>query len=223
MKTLQQEVENRSITGKKVKSLRRAGITPANIFGAGIESHSIQADTVTLLKTLVKAGGTQLITLKNPSDKDRKVLIKGIHVDPLTDKLLHVDFHQVSLKDKVKVAVPLVFEGEAPASRKKDLVLLENLNSIDVECLPTEIPENIVVDISGLAEAGDRLLVSDLPIDEKITVFTHEDELVASVSQAKVVEEVEKKVEEGVEAEVAAEGDAGKPAAGVAPAKESGE
>ena len=200
METLTQEIENRSMTGKKVKALRRAGITPANIFGHGIESHSIQANTVTLEKTLARAGGTHLITLKNPSDKDRQVLVTGIRKDPITGKLLHVDFHQVSLKDKVKVAVPLVFEGETKASRRNDLVVLENLNSIEVECLPTEIPENITIDISELAEAGDRLLVSDLILDEKITVLTNPDDMLIAVSQARA--EVEEVVEEAAEAEV---------------------
>ena len=93
----------------------------------------------------MKAGKTQLVTLKNPADSDRKVLIKKIQRDPLSRRLLHVDFHQVSLTDKVKIAVPLVFEGEARASRRSELVVLENLNAVDVECLPTEIPENITM------------------------------------------------------------------------------
>ncbi len=200
MEAIIQEIENRTITGKKVKSLRREGITPANIYGHGIESHSIQAETATLKKTIAHAGGTQLITLKNPAEEDRQVLIKRAQKDPLTGELLHVDFHQVSLKDKVKVAVPLIFKGETRASRRNDLVVLENLNSIEVECLPTEIPENITIDISELAEAGDRLLVSDLILDEEITVLTNPDDMLISVSQARA--EVEEGEEEAAEAEV---------------------
>ena len=209
MATIEQEIQDRAVTGKKVKTLRRAGVTPANIFGAGMESHAVQVETAVLEKTLMKAGKTQLITLKNPADKDRQVLIKKIQRDPVSRKLLHVDFHQVSLKDKVKIAVPLVFEGEARASRRSDLLVLENLNSVEVECLPTEIPESITIDISELTEAGDRLSVSDLVVEEQITILNDPDDILISVSHAKAeeefVEEAEGEVAEGEAAEAAPE------------------
>jgi len=202
MANISQQIEPRTIKGKKVKRLRREGVTPANIFGAGLESESVQADTISLEKTLKRAGHTQLITLQSASGGDRSVLVKDIQRDPLTGQLLHVDFHQVKLTDKVRVSIPLVFEGEAPASRRKDLLLLENANSIDVECLPTEIPERITIDISGLAEAGDRILAGDVPLDEKMTLLTDPEEFLVSVSQARVEEEIEVIEEEAEAAEV---------------------
>ncbi|MFO8101689.1 MAG: 50S ribosomal protein L25 [Dehalococcoidia bacterium] len=212
METIIQEIEDRAVRGKKVKALRRAGITPANIYGHGIESRAVQANTDALEKTLAKAGYTQLITLKNPADKDRRVLLKDLQRDILSSQLLHVDFHQVKLTDKVKVSIPIIFEGEAKASRRNDLNVLEYLNSIDVECLPTEIPENITVNISELAEAGDRLLVSDLTLDDRISVSTHQDDILIAVSQAKMeaeVEEIEEvEAEEAVEEEAVAETEA---------------
>lgn len=210
MAIIEQEIQDRTIIGRKAKALRRLGITPANIYGAGIESRAIQAETSLLEKTLTKAGKTQLVTLKNPDDQDRQVLIKKIQRDPVSRKLIHVDFHQVSLKDKVKIAVPLVFEGEARASRRSDLVVLENLTSIEVECLPTEIPEHISVDISELADAGDRLTAGDLTVEEKITILNDPEDILISVSHAKAEEEfVEEAEGEGIpeEAETpAAEG-----------------
>lgn len=202
METIVQEVKDRTIVGRRVRALRKMGVTPANIFGPGLESRSIQAETADLEKTLSQAGGTHLITLKNPSDEDRKVLVKGIQRDTITGKLLHVDFHQVSLKDKVRVSVPLVFEGEAPATRRKELVFLENLSSIEVECLPTEIPGNISVDVSGMAEAGDSITVGQLSVDSRVTIISSPDDTVARVSLAKVTE-IEEEVEEEVEAEEA--------------------
>ncbi len=219
METITLEIKDRTITGKKVKILRRDGMIPANIYGPGIESHSIQTYTADMEKTLLRAGGTQLVTLKNPSDNERKVLIKRAQRDPLSGRLLHVDFHQVSLKDKIKVSVPLAFEGESRATRRNDLILLENLNAIEVECLPTEIPEKLIIDISGLEEAGDRLLASDLVIDANIVMLTNPEDILISVSQAKA-EEVEEAVE-GEDAEgVAAEASKSEAASAAEPASE---
>ncbi len=203
------EAEKRTRMGKKVKALRREGITPANIFGHNVNSLAIQVNTLEAEKILAKAGATQMIMIKGPSfKKSRRVLTKGVARDPLNGKLIHIDFHQVSLKDKVKVEVPLIFEGEAPASRSKDLVVLENLRSVEVECLPTDIPANIAIDISNLEEAGDSILVSDLDLDANVTVLTNAEDVLIKVDVAKVAveaEEVEEEIEGKEEEEAAAE------------------
>ncbi|MFA4917119.1 MAG: 50S ribosomal protein L25 [Syntrophales bacterium] len=192
--------DKRVIIGKKVKALRREGITPGNIFGHSTASVAIQADTAAMEKVLATAGTTQMIMVKGPSfKKSRRVLTKGVQRNPVTGKLVHVDFHQIGLKDTVKVMVPLVFVGDSPVTRRNDLLLLENLHSVDVECLPGNIPEKLEVDISSLEEAGDSILVSDLVPTEGVSVLTSPEEALIRVSVAKVVREV---VEEG---EVAAE------------------
>jgi len=202
METITLKVANREVLGKEVKALRREGITPANIFGHGIESQAVQTDTVEAQKVLAKAGTTHLISLRLPAKKEsHRVLVKKVQRDIITGKLLHIDFYQVRMKDKVRVAVPLIFQGESPASDRKDLMLLESLSSLEVECLPDDIPESIPVDLSELAEAGDHLLVSDLTLSDGITVLTHPEEVLARVSHARVAE-VEEVVEEEVEEEV---------------------
>ena len=201
MEILVLEVEDRTTLGKKVKALRREGITPANVFGHGIESQAIKVDAVEMGKILAKAGATHMIALNDVSSKgERRVLIKGVQRDPITGKLLHVDFYQVRMKDKVKVEVPLVFQGESPASGRKDLVLLENLRSVEVECLPSDIPESIAVDLSKLAQAGDHLVVRDLTLNDNITVLTSSEEMIARVIRTKAAEVAEV-------AEVAGEGE----------------
>ncbi len=186
METIVQEVETRTRMGKKTKALRREGITPANIYGSGIESVSIQASTSDLEKMLKEAGGTRVITLQNSSfEEGRTVLVKGVTRDIIKGKLLHVDFYNISLKDKVKVEVPIGFEGEAPATSSKDMVMLEGISSVEVECLPTDIPDRIMVDISGLSDAGDLILVSDITLDNKVTMLTNPDDVIARVEQAK--------------------------------------
>lgn len=217
------EAEKRTRMGKKVKALRREGITPANIFGHNVSSLAIQVNTLEAEKILAKAGATQMIMIKGPSfKKSRRVLTKGVARDPLNGKLIHIDFHQVSLKDKVKVEVPLIFEGEAPASRRKDLVVLENIRSVEVECLPTDIPANIVVDVTKLEEAGNLILVSDLGVGENVAMLTHADDVVVRVDVAKVAEVVEEAVEGEEEEEAAAE-EAPQAEAAEAPAGETTE
>ena len=205
------EAEKRMKVGKKVKALRREGITPANIFGNKAASVAIQIDTVEVEKVLAKAGATHMIMIKGPSfKKSRRVLTKGVQRDPLSGKLLHIDFHQVSMKDKVKVVVPLVFVGDSPVTRRKDLLLLENLSSVELECLPGAIPENLEVDVTKLEEAGDSILVGDLVLAEGVVVLTNAEDAMVRISVAKVMEEAAEAVEveegeEGAEAPVAEE------------------
>ncbi|MDY6911732.1 MAG: 50S ribosomal protein L25 [Chloroflexota bacterium] len=207
--TLVQEIENRTAMGKKVKALRRVGMIPANIFGRGTESKAIQLNTHEAESILVKAGGTQMITLKNPStQEDCMVLVKGVQRDPISGKLFHVDFYRVRMEDKIKVEVPLIFGDDAPASQRKDLVLLENMYSVEVECMPVDIPENISVDMSKLAEAGDHVLVGDLSISEKLTILTNPDDVIARVSVVKQVAEEEEDEGEVTEAGAESSGEA---------------
>lgn len=148
-----------------------------------------------------------MITMKIPSYKrDRRVLVKNVQRNSITGRLLHVDFYQISMTEKLKVVVPIIFDGVAPASSRNDFVVLENLTSVEVECLPADIPENIHVDITGLAEAGDHILVSDLIVDEKVTLLTSSDDIIASVSLAKIAAELEEMEEEVVAEEAEVEG-----------------
>jgi len=211
METITLKIENREVLGKGVKALRREGIIPANIFGHGIESRAVQANMVEAQKVLSKAGTTHLISLEFPSNKKdlSRVLVKKVQRDIITGNLLHINFYQVIMRDKVRVEVPLIFRGESPASQRKELMLLENLRLLEVECLPDDIPESIAVDLSGLAEAGDHLLVSDLTLDDGITVLTHLEEVIARVGHARKVE-VEQVMEE-VEEAVAVKPEEGSP------------
>ena len=186
METIVLEVEQRKALGKKVKALRRNGMTLANMFGHGLESRAVEVDTFEMETVLAKAGATHVITLKDRSSRSNfRALVKGVQRDPLNGKLLHVDFHQVSMTEKVKVEVPLAFQGESPISGRKDLLLLENLRSVEIECLPEYIPSSISVDLSKLGRAGDHILVADLELNDRVTVLTHPEEVIARVGVAK--------------------------------------
>lgn len=224
METLQQQVDTRTVLGKKVRALRRAGITPANVYGSKVDSVAIQIDTADMEKLLSIAGKTRMITMKIPSSKrDRRVLVKNVQRNSITGRLLHVDFYQISMTEKLKVVVPIIFDGVAPASSRSDFVVLENLTSVEVECLPADIPENIHVDITGLAEAGDHILVSDLIVGEKVTLLTSSDDIIASVSLAKIAAELEEMEEEVVAEEAEVEEAAAEAEAEAEPEAESQE
>jgi len=132
--------ENREILGKKVKQLRRQGITPAHLFGHNVEPLPLQCDTIELKKTLAFTGTTGLISLKvGKSRKKRNVMVREIQREPRTDELLHVDFHEVSMEEKIRVDVPIIAVGEAPALKLKENFLAHDLNSLTIECwLKTE-------------------------------------------------------------------------------------
>lgn len=201
------QAKPRKLFGRKVKSLRREGVIPANIFGKKTKSISIQLDHKVLLQVIKDAGETSLIDLTvEGEDKPRAVLISGYAQNPVSDTLLHVDFHQVDLTKKTTATVPVTFIGESPAVLEGNtLVTLKN--ELEVEALPSDLPEAIEVDITILLEVGNSILAKDLKVDvSKVTLLIEEDETIATI-QAPVkevepeVEEDTKEGEEGAEAE----------------------
>lgn len=186
------KTNTRDITGKKVKSLRQKGIVPVHVFGHNIPSVSLQTEMSSLEKLLKMAGTTKLVDLiVDNENKGRKVLVKEVQRDYRTGKPIHVDFYEVSMKEKIKVHVPIVLTGDCPAVKGKKGVLMENLRSIDMECLPGKIPGKIEIDICNLTELGSAVHVSDLKLGEDINILTGAGEVIVKVV-AERVEEVEK-------------------------------
>jgi len=195
---------NRSILGKKTRFLRRQGITPAHLFGHNLSSLALQCDTAKLQRMITRAGMTRLISLGIEGDKQPKtVFIREIQRDALTDQLLHVDFYQVRKTEKIKVDVPIVLVGEAPAMKEKGRNLMHGVTSLSIECLPDKLPPQIEVDLSQLEEVEQAIYVRDITLSPDITVMTDPDQLVVKVSEVRV--EVEEVVEEVVAEEEARE------------------
>ena len=199
------QASKRDILGKKTRFLRRQGTTPTHLFGHGIESLSLQCDTAKLQRIIARAGMTRLIALDVEGDKQpRSVFIREIQRDVCNGELLHVDFYQVRRTEKIRVDVPIILVGEAPAMKEKGRTLTHSLTSLSIECLPDKLPPQIEVDLSPLEEVGQAIYVRDITLSPDITVLTDSDQMVAKVSEARV--EVEEVVEEEVVAEeVAAE------------------
>ena len=202
---------NREIHGKRVKTLRRQGITPVNLFGHKVQPLTLQCDTFQLQKTLIQTGKTGIINLKLDKVKaTRNVMVREVQREPRTGALLHVDFYQVKMDEKIRVEVPIVPIGEAPALKQKENYLAQELNDLTVECLPDGIPNRIEIDISNLEEADQAIHVEDLSLDEGVTIINTPDQLIAKISTRFIEkeEEVEEEVEVEGEAEVVAEGEA---------------
>lgn len=205
MEKYQLKAEKRKITGRKVKKLRKERILPANIYGKEIKSLSVQLPVKEFLKVYEKAGETGIVELSVGDGESHPVLVHNLQLHPVTNQPLHVDFHRVTLTEKVKTTVPVVTVGEAPAVEQKIGVLLTPLDEIEVEALPADLPEHIEVDISKLAEVDQEIKVSDLKVSGKVTVLTDPELVVAKIGEL-VTEETKKIIEEEkAAAEAAAE------------------
>ncbi len=200
MKDLTLPATDRNILGKKTRFLRRQGITPVHLFGHGLESQALQCDTLKLQRIIAQGGMTRLISLEIEGDKQpRPVFIREIQRDEIGGQLLHVDFYQVKKTEKIKVDIPIVLAGEAPAMKEKGRILTHGVTSLSIECLPDKVPPQIEVDLSHLEGVDQAIYVRDIILSPDITVTTTPDQLVVKVSEARVV--VEEVVEEVVAAE----------------------
>ena len=208
----------RTVLGKKVKALRRSGVTPANIYGHKIESQAVQAATPEIIHVLRTSSRNAIFDVTVDGDgATRPVVVRDIKRDPVTDKILHIDFFQISLTEKMRADVSVVLVGTSPAVSTYGGVLLQTLDSVAVEALPADIPVHFEVDVSVLTELEQGIHVRDLAVDaSKVTLHTDPEVVVARVATPRlaVEEEEGKATEEG--AEEGAEGAA--PAEGEAPA-----
>ena len=197
MEDLTLQASSRSVLGKKARFLRRQGITPTHLFGHGLKSLALQCDTNNLQYIIAKGRMTRLINLEIEGDKrPRAVFIREIQRDEITEQLLHVDFYQVKKTEKMRVDIPIVLLGEAPAMKEKGRLLTHGVTSLNIECLPAEVPPQIEVDLSHLEGVEQPIYVRDITLSPDITVMTDPEQLVVKVSEARV--EVEEVVEEAV-------------------------
>jgi large subunit ribosomal protein L25 len=200
MANLEFTVEPRTVLGKKVAGLRRAGVTPANIYGHNVQSLAVQGNTHDLDLMLRRAGRTALITLALKGERDtRAVLVRDVQRKPTTGNLLHVDFIQVSMRERLKVSVPVVLTGHAPVLDAADCIVVQVLDQIEVECLPADIPQHLEVDVSIMTDTSSVLHARDIALPRGVDMVTDPDAVMASVNLT--VAEEEEEPEEAAEAE----------------------
>jgi large subunit ribosomal protein L25 len=204
-------VEPREATGKQTKRLRAAGIVPGVVFGKKAGSVAVQLDAK-VLDTLYRAAGrTSLVALTINGGASTSVVIKSIQRNPLTGRILHVDFFAPDLTHEMTADIPISFSGTAPGVEASGGYLLTSLDHLKVRALPSDFPHEISVDVSSLVDLDTAILVRDLAVGGKVTVLNEPDELVAKVMPPRVEVEPEPEIselEEGEEgAEAAAEGE----------------
>jgi large subunit ribosomal protein L25 len=198
--TSQLKADVRTVTGKKVKSLRKQGLLPSSVYGRDFEPVSIQVNQKELAVIFAHAGESSLVELELDGKKV-PVLFRNPQYHPVEGTLIHVDCYKVNLKEKISTMVPLVFIGESEAV-KAGKVLVEVASEIEVEALPTDLPENIEVDLSKLVDIDSMITVADLVVDKsKIEVKTDAEQVIVKVEEPRVEEEVP--VEESTETVVA--------------------
>ncbi len=181
MEALDLKAEPRQAVGKHVKQLRREGYVPAVVYGKNKEADLLQIEAKALHKVINEAGTHQLIALQVGAKKPLMTLARDIQRDSIKRSFLHVDFYAVNMNEKVAAEVPLVFVGTSPAVRDLGGVLVHGLNEVEIECLPSDLVASIEVNIDGLAEYNDMIMVTDLKVPSTITILTDSESMVAKV------------------------------------------
>jgi len=193
---MQLNAAKREARGKKAKGVRKERKIPAVIFGPDIDSVSITLGYREFLNMYRESGETTLVDISVEGTKEPyRVLVKEVQVNTVDYTIMHVGFHKVNLKEKTSADIPVVVENEENVALVKsgEALVLTQLNEITVEALPTDLPHEFVVDVSGFAEIGDVITVADLVYDhEKVEVVDHEPEdVVVTLDYATIEEEVE--------------------------------
>ena len=203
MARLELEVSKRETTGKKVRFLRREGIIPASLYGHDVNSTALQIEAKRLKHILAQAGKTDLIDLRFTDSKTtKKVLVREVQQNPLTDELLHVDFYHVKMTERISAEVPLVFTGDAPALKNRNVSLLRLIDSLTVEALPDALPHSLEVDLSTLDHTDQAVYVKDIHIGDGVTLLDDPEQMVVKVTEtrgAAEIEEAEAEAEEEAE------------------------
>lgn len=202
MKRHKLKVEKRKVLGKQVKRLRREGVVPGNVYGKNIKSEAVQAPLKEFSDVYKEAGETGLVDLELDG-KSIPVLIHNIHKN-FRDQVLHADFYQVNLKEKVKTTVPLEIVGEPKAVSEKIGILMNIIDEVEVEALPEELPDNIEVNVEHLANIDDQITVADLKVLQGVEVLTDASQVVSKIGELVSKEAQEQAAEEAAAAEAAA-------------------
>lgn len=189
------KAEVRKEVGRKVKKLRKEGILPANVYGKKIKSLAIQVNLKNFDGVYKKIGETGLLNLVVEGGREKKeekpVLVSNVQKDPVSDLPIHVDFHQVDLKEKVEADVPVELTGESPVERQGIGTVVQYIDEVAVEALPTDLPDKFIIDTSLLIEVDQAFYVKDLKVDKaRVDVKVDADTILVKVEPPQKVEEV---------------------------------
>lgn len=200
--------------GKHARRVQATGKLPAVVYGHHSDTTALLLDGHEFQRVFARAGRSHLVDLVVEGGAPEKVLVREIQTHPRRIGPIHVDLYQVSMQEKLHADIPVHLTGEPPIVKQGEADLLHALHQIKVECLPGDIPEAFVVDVSGLTEIEAGIRVEDLKVPEGVTILAEPDELIVKTVARRelVVEEEaapteEEAAAEGEEAAEAAEGE----------------
>ena len=206
------EAKNREEKNGTVQTIRKDGFIPANIYGPGFDNKNIMVKEQEFNKVFGVAGESQLINLEIEGGQQEKVIVKDIQKNPVKDNIIHVDFYKVDMNKKIQTEIPLVFIGEAKAVKELGGILIKNIDSLEVKCLPGNLVDNIEVDLSVLVSIHDAIRIEDLKLPEGMEPTGNVRETLVNIvepvkeEEKKEVAAVEGGVVEGGEGEEKKEG-----------------
>ena len=201
MENISLTASKRTVTGKAVEKLRKTGKLPAVLYGHKVALAQLELNARDFAKVFKQAGESTLIDL-TVDGKSQPVLIQEVQNHYLNGQPIHVDFYAVNMDEKLKATVALHFIGESFAVKSLAGTLVKNLSEVEVECLPSDLPHSIDVDISVLKSFDDAIHVSDLKVSDKVKILANPDELVTNVTPPRTEEELKSLAETPVAEDV---------------------
>lgn len=188
------QAQPRAIVGRQVKSLRQEGLVPGVVYGRGFDPLSLQVNAKDFEKAYKEAGQSTLVYL-DLDGKNYPTIIQDVTLDPVSDRFLHADFYKVSLDEKITAYVPVVLVGESPAVKDLQGILVKNINELEVEAFPQDLPHQIDVDISLLKNFHDHITVGDLKISDKVELKANPADSIVLVQEPRSEEELKAELE----------------------------
>lgn len=186
--TLTLTLQPRTILGKKVKSLRKAGIIPVHLYGQSVNPQALQCDGKTLLRVIAQSGMNTPISVHIEDQEDERLtFVREIQWDPKRGDLIHVDFLHVDVSDEITAAVPITLTGEAPGVRLvANATIVQVLREVEVRSLPLDIPSGISVSLEIIAQPEDVIRVSDLSLPPNVLPLIDTEEVIARLEISRV-------------------------------------
>ena len=183
MKQLELQASLRELTGKKVKRLRKAGMTPGILYGSDIDPKTLKFDTREVEDIVLRAGSSSLIQVQiEGSEQPHVAIVRDVQRDIIKRSVNHVDLQALNMQEPVTLPISILLVGNAPGVETMGGVLLQQIYEVEVECLPADLIPAIEVDITGLVEIGDAIAIGDLDIPESIHVFAEPDDIVVQIT-----------------------------------------
>lgn len=196
--TMVLEATKRQLIGKEVRHLRAEGVIPGVLYGPTFDAIPLQVEWANLRPVLMEAGGSQIIEI-NLDGERYNALVRQVQRSPIRGDVLHIDFYRVRMDVAIRTEVPIVLVGDVDHLEDLGGVLIHEMTSVEVECLPADLPSEVPVDVSGLREIGDTILASELPELPGVRYHVDPKDVIVATTYLQRAEEEEEEVREGAE------------------------